>query len=157
MRIRALRSLVVTMPHGTFTMSVGKSQSTSIMDHLERLVASFVKKAAACSACNSFGVAQSATILDETVQVIFTDTFVIPYEDDADWEYPAEGTTGLLKLVMARAPSTAGTDDTGARSTATGTAPRRSKKEVLPTLYTVVHAHTHRSDLVRKGHCFLFP
>lgn len=131
MRVRSLRSLVVNTPGGIFTMAVGKTSETSVIDHLKQMSSSFTRKTEERSACASFAVFGSATLTDETAERIFAETFWIPYEADEDWEFPVDGTKGLLRLVQVCAPS-GGTDSqgTGLRSTATVTAPRRGKDKV---------------------------
>lgn len=131
MRVRELRSLFVSTPGGPFNMALGKSSDTTMSDHLNRLASSFSRKFGERPSSTSYGVFGSESILDETVEQIFVETFRLPYENDEEWAYEEREARGFLKIVPPIMPVandlSAGTVP---RSASTVTAPRRTRDEV---------------------------
>lgn len=134
MRVRELHSLFVTTPGKPFTMAVRKSSETAQSDHLKALSVAFIEKLGTRRSVDCHSVHGSTSILEEKAEQIFAEVFVIPYENDEEWQFQLEGHRGCLKLVepgLSAVNTGSPTHLGGERSATTVSgAPRRNRDEV---------------------------
>lgn len=124
--VRALKSLVVALPDGGFSLSLAKHRNQTQDEFLCELHDDFVRKISQVSNSKFFSVRGPLHLYDERVPRIFTAVYRQPYENDEEWQFPVEGDSGRLLLEQ---PVAADVNIAGPASAKASSSSRASRKK----------------------------